>query len=269
VSLPVAAAWVSGDKTRLIQIVTNLLTNAAKYTPEHGVLRLRVSVENTWAIIHVRDNGCGIGEDLLPRVFELFSQAERTPDRAMGGLGLGLALVKSLVDLHGGSVSAHSDGAGQGSLFSVRLPLLNKADRTVGADTCPAPRVQQALRIMVVDDNMDAAQTLGMVLTEAYNYQVSLHYSGKSALTDAELAMPDVFVLDIGLPDMSGYDLARRLRAMPEAGEAVMIALTGYGLDKDRAHADAAGFDHHLAKPANPAALDALLTDIRARKKTA
>ena len=269
VSLPVEAAWVRGDKTRLIQIVTNLLANAAKYTPDHGVLRLRVLVEDTWATVHVQDNGCGIDRALLPRVFELFSQAERTPDRAMGGLGLGLALVSSLVDLHGGSVSAHSDGAGQGSLFSVRLPLLNKSDVPVEATACPAPRVEQAVRIMVVDDNIDAAQTLGLVLADAYGYQVSLHYTGKSALIAAGLEMPDVLVLDIGLPDMSGYDLARHLRAMPDAAEAVMIALTGYGLEKDKVHADAAGFDHHLAKPANPAVLYALLTEIGDRKKTA
>jgi signal transduction histidine kinase/CheY-like chemotaxis protein len=268
VDLPVQPAWVVGDRTRLIQIFTNLLTNAAKYTPEHGALDLQVSLEDAWVTIQIKDNGFGIDDDLLPRIFDLFSQGERTSDRAQGGLGLGLALVKSLVELHGGTVTLQSEGLGKGSTSTVRLPRLRKPDIHIEPAENTAPGMHQSLQVMIVDDNVDAAQTLGLFLTEAYGYQVSLHYSGKSALLQAELEPPDAFVLDIGLPDMSGYDLARQLRSMPQTAQAVMIAVTGYGQEQDREHARAAGFNHHFAKPANPTDIATFLSEVAVRSKS-
>jgi PAS domain S-box-containing protein len=254
-----------GDRIRLVQICTNLLNNAAKYTLPGGELLLQARAEGGVLVLLVRDNGIGIAPDLLPQVFDLFTQGERSPDRAQGGLGLGLALVKSLVELHGGSVTAHSDGPGHGSDFTVRLPLPalhdNPAVRPAAALSGEFATPAAQLQLMVVDDNVDAANTLAMLL-EMQGYVVSVAYRAQDALESAAAGAPGIFLLDIGLPDMDGYDLARRLRALPATSDAVLIALTGYGQAQDRERSEQAGFDHHLVKPVEIERLSALLAQV-------
>jgi CheY-like chemotaxis protein/two-component sensor histidine kinase len=248
--------YVLGDRTRLIQVLSNILNNAAKYTPARGRIVLSVRTDGGDVRIAVRDNGQGIDLPVLPYIFDLFTQAERTPDRSQGGLGLGLALVKSLVLLQGGRVDALSDGLGEGSEFVVYLPLL---EPVVGVPA-PAPAAYgpdaSGLRVLVVDDNVDAAEMLATLL-EMNGYEVRVEFDGASALATALREPPDVALLDIGLPDMDGHELARRLRAQPATAAAVLVALTGYGQAEDQQRAQQAGFDHHMVKPAD---LDRLLT---------
>ena len=252
---------VSGDRTRLVQVVSNILNNAAKYTPSGGRITLKAGSEDGEAVIAVCDNGQGIEPQMLPYIFDLFTQAERTPDRSQGGLGIGLALVKSLVALHGGRVAAYSDGPGRGSEFVVRLPLLQAAP---GAQ---APRHEEQgaegpVRVLVVDDNADAAQMLATLL-EAHGHEVSVEYDGTAGLARALRERPEVMLLDIGLPDMDGHELARRLRATPDTANALLIALTGYGQSEDRERARQAGFDRHLVKPADLSELLRILAEVR------
>lgn len=260
------AATVMGDNKRLVQVVANLLNNAAKYTPEGGHITVLLVIEDRDVVLTVRDNGIGMNADLLSRVFELFTQAERSSDRALGGLGLGLALVKSLVELHGGSVAARSRGNGLGSEFTVRLPRLlqeeNAHPHMAGGEQLSQP--PRPLRLMVVDDNKDAADTLGRFL-EAAGHQVHVVYHPRDALQRVRAVQPQACLLDIGLPDIDGHELARRLRAIPEAANAVLIAVTGYGQQHDREMAFAAGFDHHFVKPIDIARLRALLAEIGER----
>jgi CheY-like chemotaxis protein len=252
--------FVLGDRTRLVQVVSNLLNNAAKYTPPNGSLSLSLTVADE-VEVRVADTGMGIDAQLLPRVFDLFTQGERTPDRAQGGLGLGLALVKSLVELQGGRVRAESEGRGRGTVLTVTLPLL----KVEPAPEPPAPPRAEALdrsklrRVMVVDDNKDAADTLGMLL-ESLGHEVLVVHDPARALEEALDRAFDVFVLDIGLPGMDGYTVARRLREQANASAATFIALTGYGSDDDRGRGSEAGFDHYLVKPAN---LDELVELLR------
>lgn len=242
-------AFVEGDRIRLVQVVANLLNNAAKYTPEGGKIALAIEVEETAVKLSVRDNGMGIAPGLLARVFDLFAQGERTPDRSQGGLGLGLALVKNLVGLHGGTVMACSDGQDRGSIFTITLPLMAAPlSRLLPSSEAEAAQATRPLRIMIVDDNADAAETLGALL-HAAGHQVSVKYDAKTALEEIGDLLPQVFILDIGLPDMDGYELARRLRSSPETENAVKIALTGYGQLHDRSLSKAAGFNHHMVKP--------------------
>ena len=243
-------AFASGDKNRLVQVVANLLNNAAKYTPQSGTIALALDVQDGQAAISVTDNGSGISADLLPCIFDLFTQGERTPDRTQGGLGLGLSLVKNITALHGGRVTAHSDGAGLGSTFTVTLPLVERAPETVLAsplDTREAARILP-LKLMVVDDNLDAAQSLADLLS-LDDHDVLVMEDAMSALAAPDKDAVQVFILDIGLPVMNGYELARRLRADPATSKAVMIALTGYGQAHDRVLTKTAGFDHHFVKP--------------------
>jgi CheY-like chemotaxis protein/two-component sensor histidine kinase len=259
-------AHVMGDQKRLVQIVTNLLNNAAKYTPRGGVIRIRLAVDAGMLTLSVEDNGIGIPADLQPHVFDLFTQADRASDRAQGGLGIGLALVKNLTELHGGTVSCVSAGKDRGSTFTVVLPR-----HRVMAD--PAPnmhgqasalgRSQLPLRILVVDDNADAAQMLAMFL-ETLGHHVFVEHSPLDALACARRERPDVCILDIGLPDMDGKELARQLRAGPDTGGAFLIALTGYGQAQDRIETNAAGFDRHLVKPVDAASLADLLGTVSA-----
>jgi len=268
--LPQHPVMVRGDQTRLTQVVANLLTNSAKYTPPHGAIQLSLGAAGDEATLSVADDGEGITPELLPRVFDLFSQGERKPDRAQGGLGLGLALVRSLVQLHGGDVDASSSGRGGGSIFTVRLPL--KHELAALAAPLPGPRRASrepkrdaqpaALRVMVVDDNIDAAVSLSLLLEAAGDHLVSTYYDAASALEWAAFERPDVFVLDIGLPDMNGYELARRLRAMPQFAGTLLIALTGYGQLADKVRAREAGFDMHIAKPAEPEEILAALATV-------
>jgi PAS domain S-box-containing protein len=255
-----APARVCGDHTRLVQVLVNLMTNAAKYTPHGGTIDVRLQVEEDMVRLAVADNGSGIDASLLPQVFDIFTQGVRTPDRSQGGLGIGLALVKSLVALHGGEVAARSEGPGKGSVFEVALPRLIEAGQGAGDAGLEQVRAgrKAGKRILVVDDNADAATTLGELL-EALGHEVSVRFDGKSALADVAAFGPQVLVLDIGLPDMDGYELARRLRAEPATGQARYLALTGYGQAHDRTLARVAGFDHHFVKPVDIEALQAVL----------
>ena len=258
--LPQEAALVMGDKKRLVQVVANLLNNAAKYTPEGGTLAVRAVTAGGRACIEVLDNGIGMAPELTVRVFDLFAQAERSADRALGGLGLGLALVKSLVELHGGSVGCESAGEGQGSRFFACLPCL--AGDALPADAPgDSPSVAPAcapLRVLVVDDNVDAAVMLAMLM-EASGHEVMVEHGAQAALERARSTAPQVCLLDIGLPEMDGKELARRLRALPETAGATLVAITGYGQESDRAEILAAGFDHHLVKPVDLGRLEAIL----------
>ena len=255
------ALRVEGDRTRLIQVVSNILNNAAKYTAPGGQLLLSARIDAGCVRVAVRDNGQGIDPPILPYIFDLFIQAERTPDRSQGGLGLGLALVKSLAVLHGGRVEAHSDGLGKGSEFAVFLPCLAEAPAPSAPRVDARSRETRGLKVLVVDDNVDAAQMLTTLL-EMNGYEVNVAYDGSSALASAVQTPPDVGLLDIGLPDIDGHELARRLRAMPETTQALLVALTGYGQEEDRRRAHNAGFDHHMAKPADLAKLLELLAGV-------
>jgi len=261
VELPTEPAHVLGDSKRLVQILTNLLNNAAKYTPPGGHLSLRVTLSQEHVELQVCDDGIGIAPQLQLRVFELFVQAERTSDRSQGGLGLGLALVKSLVELHGGDVGCQSEGVGLGACFTVRLPRQPEAPAERRQRQRGVAPAHARLKVLVVDDNEDAAETLSMLL-ETSGHEVMVEHGGLSALMSARLNAPDVCLLDIGLPDMDGKDLARQLRAQPETAGSVLIAITGYGQEQDRRNALEAGFDHHLVKPVDPAHLTALLNEI-------
>jgi signal transduction histidine kinase len=262
----IGPAVVHGDYKRLVQVLANLLNNAAKYTPENGKLGVWMGATADHVLVSVNDNGIGIPADLLPTVFDLFSQAERTPDRSQGGLGLGLALVKSLVELHGGMVTASSEGRNMGTEFTVRLPRLQAP--AAPADSLPAAasggaETAQGLRLMLVDDNEDAAMTLGLLL-EAGGHAVTLVHEPFKALARAAAERFDVFLLDIGLPGMSGVELARRLRRLPGQDGAVLMAISGYGQNADRVDAEEAGFDRYFVKPVDAEELtQALATVIR------
>ena len=260
VHLPPQRMRIMGDHKRVVQVITNLLNNAAKYTPPGGRIDLAMSREGGCVRIEVRDNGIGISSELLPRVFDLFTQGERSADRAQGGLGVGLAVVKSLAELHGGQVDAASEGPGKGSVFSLTLPLLDHEDDACAApaDECQRQAPAHAMRILVVDDNPDAALMLSMLL-EATGYEVMTENSSHAGLARAQEALPDVCLLDIGLPGMDGYQLAQQIRALPGMARATLIAVTGYGQEQDRRKTLAAGFHHHLVKPVDPAELGALL----------
>ena len=263
-------AFVEGDKTRLVQVLSNLLNNAAKYTPPYGEIVLALEVREGRVLLAVSDNGSGIAPSLLPYIFELFTQAERTPDRAQGGLGLGLSLVKNIIGLHGGKVEAKSEGLGKGSVFTVTLPLIKKQSGTdivnQSAELLPATLAvpgRPLPRLMIVDDNRDAGQALATLLG-VKGYPVVVHESAEIALSDAALPGTRVFILDIGLPEMDGYALARRLRANPATQHAVLIALTGYGQTHHRAMGKAAGFDHYFVKPIHMHQLTELLAKLNA-----
>ena len=263
-ALPPAPLPVHGDRTRLVQVVANLLANAAKYTPPGGHLGLTLRLENGQGCITVSDNGIGMSADLLPHVFELFVQAERTPDRAQGGLGLGLALVQRIAQLHGGSARARSGGLGQGSTLTVCLPASGEqahdsAPLPAGApETLPPPAGASLPTLLLLDDHVDGAQMLGALL-RARGFEVTIVHDGASVLRLAQARHFDVYILDIGLPGMDGYELARRLRASADTAPARLLALTGYGKAEDRQRALDAGFDHHLVKPVDLPALLALL----------
>ncbi len=243
---------VDGDSDRLAQVVANLLTNAAKYTEPAGHTRVAGSVEGGEAVLRVRDTGIGIAPDMLPRIFDLFVQERQALDRAQGGLGLGLAIVRSLVQLHGGRVEARSEGQGRGAEFILRLPHL-PSSAVIAAPAVPssvqAPLAAGALRkVLVVDDNQDAAVMLGDALV-ACGHTVRTAHDGPSALALADAFLPDVALLDIGLPVMDGFEVARRLRANPDLRSTRLVAVTGYGQEQDRQLSTAAGFAAHLVKP--------------------
>jgi len=256
-------AWVDADITRITQVVTNLLTNAAKYTPEGGRITLAAGRDGDRAVVRVTDTGLGIPADMLAEVFEMFTQVNRTLDRSQGGLGIGLALVKRLVEMHGGTIAAASPGPGRGSTFTVRLPLA--ADDPAAAP--PAATAERSppgrLRVLVVDDNVDAADSLAMLL-DLSGHETRAAYSGLAALDVVRGFVPDVAFLDLGLPGMDGHELARRFRQDPTLGAVTLVALTGWGSPDDRQKTRAAGFDHHVTKPAETAEVERLLGSIAA-----
>lgn len=254
------SAIVSVDRKRLVQVIANVLNNAAKYTPQGGRICIRTEVEETNVVIEITDDGIGMTSDLTARVFDIFTQGHVTPDRNSGGLGLGLALVKSLVEVHDGSVTARSKGLGHGSTITIRLPLTDgTAEIDVDLHLAVAPQsAERSLKILVVDDNVDAAETIAMLL-EAIGYEVYVEHGARRALERAGMEKPNVCLLDIGLPEMNGNELAKQIRKIPGMDGAVLIALTGYGQDDDRVKTRNAGFDHHFVKPIETAELASVL----------
>lgn len=262
VSLPSQPLIVEADVVRLSQVFANLLNNAAKYTDPGGKIWLTLYGEADEALVSVRDNGVGIPRDMLSRVFDMFTQVDRAAGRAHGGLGIGLALVRSLIGMHSGSVHAHSDGAGRGSEFTVRLPRVHSAFRgRTETEAAPATRDPAALapsRVLVVDDNRDAADSLG-ILVRLLFADVHVVYNGAAALAAMQTYKPTVVLLDLGMPGMDGYEVARQVRAKPEHEDVALVAVTGWGQEQDRRRVQASGFDHHLVKPADIGTLQALL----------
>jgi PAS domain S-box-containing protein len=256
--------FVDGDPVRLSQIVTNLLTNAIKYTPENGRIKIGVVRDGNWAMMRIKDTGIGIPPELLPTVFELFVQGERSLARTEGGLGIGLTVVRQLVALHGGTVVARSDGTNKGSEFIVLLPVLaqnHAANESAASVRVNAHRTKR--RVLVVDDNRDSAETLAAVLV-TLGHDAHVAYDGPSAIAAAADCHPDVVLLDIGLPGMNGYEVAKRLRESADAQRISLIAITGYGQEEDRRRTRDAGFVHHLIKPVDPGALETILESIPA-----
>jgi PAS domain S-box-containing protein len=270
VRLPDHQLLVFGDATRLAQIVSNLLNNAAKYTPHGGRIELSAREENGEAVVCVTDSGMGIPPEELPRVFEMFTQVGRNVHRAQGGLGIGLALVKRLVELHGGSVQAHSGGAARGSTFSVRLPLAGAGLSEGGERTPDELRGETAspFRVLVVDDNVDAAESLAALL-EIEGHEVRIAHDGETAMRIALEFQPRVAFLDIGMPGKDGYAVAREMRQLMAMRNTILVALTGWGAQEDRARSRDAGFDHHLTKPASLASVEALLAQIASASSAA
>jgi CheY-like chemotaxis protein len=268
VSIPPEPMTLEADAVRLAQVIANLLNNAAKYTEEAGQIWLTVRREDGQAVVSVRDTGVGIPSEMLPHVFEAFTQADRSLSRAQGGLGIGLTLARSLVQMHGGTIEAHSSGRGMGSEFIVRLPLAQDAPHVplskAPAESAPA-RVP-VRRVLVVDDTRASAYVLGKLL-EKLGQQVRTAHDAASALESAQREPPDVVISDIAMPNMDGYELARRLRKEPGLEGTVLVALTGYGQDRDKQEAQQAGFDHHLVKPVSVDALYELLTALPLPRK--
>jgi signal transduction histidine kinase len=255
VRLPPDALPLDADPTRLAQVLANLLNNAAKYTPSGGRIQLGAEIEGATLVIRVSDTGIGIPPDMLPRVFEMFTQVGRSIDQSQGGLGIGLTLVRRLLEMHGGSVDAQSAGTNRGSTFIVRLPLAEHVEGTAIPAGATSPRPTR--RVLVVDDNTDAAETLSMLL-DLEGHETRVAHDGESALAIAAEFRPDIVFLDIGMPGMNGYETARRLREAQGASLRI-VALTGWGADDDRRRAHEAGFDRHLVKPVDPAMLASAL----------
>jgi signal transduction histidine kinase/ActR/RegA family two-component response regulator len=266
VELPPGPLPLDADPVRLAQVFSNLFNNAAKYAERPGHIHVRATREDGQVAVSVRDEGIGIEPGMLAHVFEMFTQVDGTHRRSQGGLGIGLTLVRSLVQLHGGTVAAHSDGIGRGSEFTVRLPLATAALAQVPArEQAPAPPVP--LRVLVVDDNRDAADSLG-VLLGFLGYSVEVAHDGAAALRVVERFHPALVLLDLGMPEMDGYEVARRLRAQPRWRDLVLVALTGWGQEEDRQRSREAGFDHHLVKPTDLDALQQLFTSVAERMRS-
>jgi CheY-like chemotaxis protein/two-component sensor histidine kinase len=246
VELPPERITVHGDAVRLTQVFSNILTNAAKYTDVGGRIAIRVRKDGGRAVVTIRDNGIGIPPEQLSAVFDMFTQVDRSNRRAQGGLGIGLTLVKSLVAMHDGRVEARSGGIGQGSEFVLELPTVDRAD-AAAAGSPPLQRFPNR-RVLIIDDNTDAAETLGELLT-ALGATVSVVHSGRAALAMLQVFDPDSVVVDIGMPEMDGYEVAQRIRASTRHRRVLLIALTGWGQAHDHRRSAAAGFDHHIVKP--------------------
>ncbi len=264
VTLPAQSVYLDADPSRLAQVIGNLLNNACKFTDKGGRIALVVDRDGDTAVLRVRDSGVGIAAEQLPRIFEMFTQIDTSLERSRGGLGLGLTLVKSLVEMHGGTVQVRSDGIDQGSEFIVRLPLLVDVPHPCVPEPVPIEPVQRR-RILVVDDNRDAATSLAELL-EVIGHETSIANDGLEAVQAAETFRPDVVLLDIGLPKLNGFEAARRIRQQPWGKAMLLVALTGWGQEEDRRKSSEAGFDAHLVKPADPFALTELLARMRSTR---
>jgi PAS domain S-box-containing protein len=265
VTLPPQPVYLDGDPTRLAQVIGNLLNNAAKFTDKGGQVGLTVEREANLAVIRVKDNGIGIAREHLPRIFEMFAQLDTSLERSRDGLGIGLTLVRTLVEMHGGTIDVHSDGPGRGSEFVVRLPVLIEA---ADEPSRPVARARAApvarRRLLIVDDNEDGTESLAMLL-EFHGHETHKAYDGVEAIAAAERLRPDAVLLDIGLPGLNGYEACRRIREQSWGKEIFLVALTGWGTDEDRQHSREAGFDTHMVKPVDYDALLDLLASLPAR----
>jgi signal transduction histidine kinase/ActR/RegA family two-component response regulator len=261
--------WVKADPARLEQCLANLLTNAAKYTDPGGRIWITAKREGPHAMIRVRDTGVGISPGLLPRVFDLFVQADRSLDRSQGGLGIGLTMVKRIAALHGGTATARSDGPGKGSIFTVRLPVVECEDPVASKQSIVANGARTgSLRVLVIEDNVDSATSLKMLLGRIYDHDVMTAHGGTEGIELAEQFLPDLILLDIGLPGMDGFEVASHLRKLPSMQKAIIVALSGYSKEQVALkHAGVAHFDHHLLKPVDPDQLERLLKIIEEEEK--
>lgn len=262
VSLPEEPLWVDGDLTRLAQAISNLLNNACKYTPDGGCIELTLLRRDGQARLTVQDSGVGLPEDMIARVFDMFAQVNRSLERAQGGLGIGLALVRSLVAMHGGQVHAASDGPGLGSTFTLELPLAPEDSVPMALLSAPTPQTPAGLRVLVVDDNEDAAASLAMLLALS-GHEVAVENSGPAALRKADDFLPHAVLCDLGMPGMSGHEFALQLRQDPRFVRTLLVALTGWGAEEDKRRSRAAGFDAHLIKPASVNEVLALLARLQ------
>ena len=257
--LPEEPLWLVADSVRLAQVLANILINAAKYTDAGGRIELEATRDGRDLRVAIRDNGIGIAAEMMPRLFTLFAQAAPVLERAEGGLGIGLSLVRGLVELHGGAVSAHSRGVGHGSEFLVRLPIGNAVARQTGDEPVKPPRAPiEPLRLLVADDNCDSAASCAALL-EASGHEVSVAHGGREAFDLACRLEPDALLLDIGMPELNGYQLAQSIRGTGWGRRALLIAVSGWGQEEDKRRALAAGFDRHLTKPIDPDALESVL----------
>ena len=265
ITIPQNPILLYDDTVRLGQVFANLLNNAAKYTDHHGQIWLSAKREGNEVVVSVRDSGVGISPPMLPVVFEMFMQEDRSTKRSQGGLGIGLTLVKKLVEMHGGTVSAHSEGTGEGSEFVVRLPVVAvEAHEPRQPSVTPEAMKLHPRRVLVVDDNEDAAASLGMLLT-FLGTDVEVAHDGATALAVIERYQPEIVLLDIGMPRMDGFEVAQQIRQRAEFNDIILIALTGWGQKEDRDRTRKAGFDHHLVKPADITTLQSLLRAVSER----
>ena len=262
VTLPPQPVYLNADPTRLAQIVGNLLNNACKFTDKGGRISLTVEREGEQAVIRVQDTGIGIAADQLSRIFDMFTQVDESLERSAGGLGIGLTLVKNLVELHDGTIVVHSTGLGQGSEFTIRLPILVETPQPPPEPTAGEPTPTTARRILVVDDSRDSATSLARLLNLT-GHETHTAYDGLEAVEAAATFRPDVILLDIGLPKLNGYEACRKIREQPWSKDIVIVALTGWGQDEDRRKSKEAGFDGHLVKPVDHAVLTKLLAELQ------
>jgi CheY-like chemotaxis protein len=263
IRLPPEPVALDADPVRLAQVFLNLLNNAAKYTKPGGHIWLTADREGSDALVSVRDNGIGIPGDMLPRIFDMFTQVDRSLEQSQGGLGIGLTLVRRLVDLHDGTIEARSGGPDQGSEFVVRLPLIPPPLEPSPASDGPRAAALSGSRILVVDDNKDSADSLGMLLRLKAN-EIRTAYDGIEAVKVVETFRPQLVLLDIGLPKLNGYEVARHIRQQSWGRDVILVALTGWGQDEDRRRSQEAGFDFHIVKPVELSALEKLLAGLRA-----
>ena len=263
--MPDESLVVDVDLVRMAQVLGNLLNNSAKYTERGGRIWLAAERQDAEVVVTVRDNGVGIAAEALPGIFDMFSQVAQSLERSQGGLGIGLTLVKRIVQMHGGTIEADSAGIGKGSEFRVRFPALLESTGPV-VDMIEPQAHATALRILVVDDNRDGADSLAMMLRVLGN-DTRTAYDGEEAVAAAAEYRPEVVLLDIGMPKLNGYEACRRIREQPFGKDVVVIAQTGWGQDEDRQRSRAAGFDHHMVKPLDPVAVTTLLADLEPMRR--